>query len=80
MKNTQAKARPIENPYEIWQTPDGSWEWKVLKKWQVDDDKQSARWYCAVKSPFTHGSYEYGDVYVADIKRFAVKVFDERIK
>lgn len=80
MKNTQAKARPIENPYEIWLTPDGSWEWKVLKKWQVDDDKQYARWYCAVKSPFTHGSYEYGDTYVADIKRFAVKVFDERIK
>lgn len=40
--------------------------------------KQYARWYCAVKSPFTHGSYEYGDVYVSDIKQFAVKVYDER--
>ena len=33
-----------------------------------------ARWYCAVKSPMTHGSWEYGDVYVNDVKRYGVKL------
>lgn len=72
MKNTQAKTRPLDDPYEIWVA--GNWEWRVLKKWQADDNKQYARWYCAVKSPMTYGSYEYGDVYVAEIKQYAVRI------
>lgn len=71
-KNLQAKTVPLEKPYEIWQA--GDWEWRVLKKWQADDDKQYARWYCAVKSPFTYGEYEYGDTYVTDIKNNARRV------
>ena len=35
-KNLCLKERKVEEPYEIWRTPDGSWEWRVLKKWQVD--------------------------------------------
>lgn len=73
-KNKCLKTRKLEEPYEVWKSFDGSWEWRVLKKWQVDDTKQYARWYCAVKSPFTYGSYEYGDVYVTDIKQYAFKV------
>lgn len=65
------KTRPIDNPYEIWQTADGQWEWRVLKKWQVDDDKPFARWFCAVTSPFVAPGYEYGDVYVQEIKSVA---------
>lgn len=76
MKNTQAKTRPIDNPYEIWVA--GNWEWLVLKKWQVDDEKPFARWFCGVKSPYTYGDYELGDVYVSEIKEVATKVFDER--
>ena len=72
--NLCSKMRKVDNPYEVWKSYDGSWEWRVLKKWQVDDDKPYARWFCAVKSPFTRGSFELGDVYVKDIKSNAVKV------
>jgi len=71
MKNECLKTRDVNDPYEIWQNE--GWEWRVLKKWQADDAKPYARWYCAVKSPFTMGSWEYGDVYVAEIKKNAVK-------
>jgi len=72
MKNTMAKTRPLDNPYEIWQV--GDWEWRVLKKWQADDNKQYARWYCAVKSPYTYGEYEYGDTYASEVKEMARRV------
>jgi hypothetical protein len=71
--NTMAKMRKVDNPYEVWANASG-WEWRVLKKYQVDDDKPYARWMCAVKSPFTGGSFDYGDVYVADIKANARKI------
>ena len=74
-KNSCAKMRKIDQPYEIWQA--GDWEWRVLKKWQVDDDKPYARWFCAVKSNFTYGEFEYGDVYVAEIKSVAVRTYKE---
>jgi hypothetical protein len=73
-KNLCGKTRKVDNPYEVWRSRDGSWEWRVLKKWSANDDKPYARWFCAVKSPFTFGSFEMGDVYVAEIKRNAVKV------
>lgn len=75
MKNECGKTRPVDNPYEIWQA--GEWEWRVLKKWQSPEKEASnpyARWFCAVKSPYTYGDFELGDVYVADIKKNAVKV------
>lgn len=40
---------------EIWQSVDQTWEWRVLKK------KSDLIWSCAVKSPSTSGSWEYGD-------------------
>lgn len=75
-KNLASKTRKIDNPYEIWENNQG-WEWKVLKKYQSPDKEKGnpyARWFCAVKSPFTFGSYEYGDVYVKDIVNGARKV------
>jgi hypothetical protein len=66
------KEAKVETPHEIWTY--GDWEWRVLKKWQANDDEQYSRWLCAVKSPMTHGSYEIGDVYVHDIKSVATKV------
>lgn len=66
--NPCAKTRDKANPYEIWETLDGTWQWRVLKKYQTDDNKPFARWLCAVRSPFTYGSFEMGDCYVKDVK------------
>ena len=65
--------RPKTNPYEVWRSPDGSWEWQVLKKWQADDNKPYARWFCNVVTPMCPNG-EMGDVYVNEIKSNAVKV------
>ena len=76
MKNLYAKMRKADKPYEIWESSDGTWKWYVLKKWQVDDDKPYARWFCLVKSPIVPDG-EYGDVYVSEIKSNAHKVFED---
>lgn len=76
MKNTCGKTRPKTDPYEIWRSLDGSWEWRVLKKYQSPEGEAAnpyARWFCSVTSPFCpHG--ELGDVYISEIKSNAVKV------
>jgi hypothetical protein len=74
VKNLCLKTRTKDNPYEVWKSRDGSWTWYVLKKYQVDDNKPFARWFCYVTSPFTFGSGEYGDTYVTDVKNGNVKV------
>ena len=51
--------------------------WKVLKKYQNAENEAKndyARWFCAVKSDMTYGSFELGDTYVSDIKAYGVKV------
>jgi len=76
-KNECGKTRKQNNPYEIWKSFDGTWEWRVLKKYQTpknEADNPYARWFCAVKSPMTYGGYDLGDVYLKDIKEYAVKV------
>ena len=77
MVNPCGKTRPQDNPYEIWATQDGTWKWKVLKKYQMESkekDNPYARWFCAVQSPYTYGSWELGDVYVKDIKQYAIQI------
>lgn len=74
MPNLCAKTRPVENPYEIWTSRDGSWEWRVLKKYQIDDLKPYARWFCAVSSPYTYDSHELGDVYASEVMKNGVRV------
>ena len=69
-KNPCLKMRDKDHPYETW-VNDFGWTWRVLKKWQVNDDKPYARWFCYVESPHAD---EYGDVYVKDIKANARKV------
>jgi hypothetical protein len=70
-KNLFGKTRQLENPYAIYSSltlPD--WEWRVLRTYQTPDkekDNHYARWFCAVKSNFTYGDFEYGDVYCRDI-------------
>lgn len=78
--SSQRKMRKQDDPYEVWRSVDGSWEWKVLKKYQNSKNEAKnpyARWFCAVKSPFTYDSYELGDVYVKEIKQYAMKVDGE---
>lgn len=65
MKNLCGKMREKDNPYETW--TNGEWTWKVLKKWQADDNKPFARWFCFVTSPFCPDG-EMGDTYVSEIK------------
>lgn len=76
-KNPCGKSRPVDNPYEIWQA--GDWEWRVLKKYQTPENEAKnpyARWFCAVKSPMTYGSWDMGDTYVNDVKANAVLVYN----
>lgn len=65
VKNLAAKTVEPIQAYEYWAAVD--WVWAVLKKWQVDDNKPYARWFCKVYTPFVPEG-EMGDVYVADIK------------
>jgi len=76
-KNLCGKMRTIDDPYQTYRSKDG-WEWRVLKKYQSPSNESGnkfARWYCGVKSPFTFGSWEYGDVYITDIQG-TTEVFD----
>lgn len=63
-KNTMLKTRKAYNPYEVYVY--GDWKWKVLKKYQADDNKPFAIWLCAVTSPFIDYE-EVGDTYAADV-------------
>lgn len=71
MKNLCAKTVKRADAYEVWQA--GSWTWYVLKKWQADDYKPGARWFCEVVTPICPDG-ELGDVYVQDIKAHAVRI------
>jgi hypothetical protein len=60
----------------VWKNNSG-WEWRVLKKYQTPEKEKGnvyARWFCAVKSPLTQGTYDMGDTYVRDVKDNAFKV------
>lgn len=60
-----------DNAYEIWQV--GGWTWYVLKKWQADDKKEYARWFCLVESPFTPEG-ELGDTYAKEVMDVARRI------
>jgi len=67
-KNAWGKRRPLGEPYCIIEM-DG-WTWKILKAYQSrknEEGNKYARYFCAVQSPFTYGTYDMGDVFVHDI-------------
>lgn len=74
------KETSVDNPYEVWTNNPyhndvvSTWTWRVLKKWQKNDDQENARWFVAVKSPLTHSWFECGDEYVSNIKDQAVRI------
>lgn len=76
MKNPCGKTRPRNNPYEVWQSHDGTWTWNVLKKWQSPEGEAKnpyARWFCDVVTPIVPNG-EMGDVYVSDITKHARRI------
>tara|TARA_R110000822_G_scaffold10148_11_gene38651 strand:+ start:394 stop:765 length:372 start_codon:yes stop_codon:yes gene_type:complete len=77
MPNPFGKSRPTEEPYAIY--VDGSaWHggnitWHVIKTYKMPKSELKdpyARWMVAAKSEATFGSFELGDTYAADIKRY----------
>ncbi len=75
-KNLCGRTRKTDDPYEVWTGANG-FEWRVLKKYQTPEreaENPQARWFCAVRSDFTYGEFELGDVYVQDIKQYGVKL------
>jgi len=71
MKNLCSKTVKRADAYEVWGT--STWTWYVLKKWQADDNKPYARWFCDVVTPICPDG-EMGDVYVKDIKSNARRI------
>ena len=77
MKNKCNKTVSVDEPYETYVNDMSGFEWRVLKKYQNQKNEAKnpyARWYCAVKSPYTYDSWEYGDVYVSEVKDMGRKV------
>lgn len=66
-KNPAGKSRNQSNPYAQWTDLRTGWEYKLLKSWQGDNSKPYGRWFVAVKSPYTFGSFEMGDEYVNNL-------------
>jgi hypothetical protein len=71
MKNLCGKTVKRDKAYEVWSA--GDWTWYVLKKWQADDAKPYARWFCDVVTPICPNG-ELGDVYVSEIKESAIRI------
>lgn len=73
--NPYGKSRPVNNPYAVYTSSDGSWTWKVLKLNQRPDmaaKNSYASAFCAVSSPYTYDGYDLGDTYLNDIGRVHV--------
>ena len=76
-KNPCGKTVSVDEPYEIYKDERSGFEWRVLKKYQTPENEAKntfARWFCAVKSPMTYGSWEMGDVYARDVKTYGERV------
>lgn len=70
-KNPFGKSRPKETPYAIYSGygPWGQTEVRVLKTYQTRDKEKAnpnARWFVAVKSDMTYGTYDMGDSYITE--------------
>lgn len=75
-KNLFGRTAKIDAPYATY-TNNSGWTWLVLKTYQTPEKEKGnlyARWFLAVRSPFTYGSYEMGDTYITDVVTQAVLV------
>ena len=72
-KNKFGKTVKVNSPYAIYKNESTNFEYRVLKTYQSKDKESKneyARWYVASRSPYTYGSWEYGDIYVKDVINF----------
>ena len=72
-KNKFGKTVKVDSPYAIYKNDRTNIEHRVLKTYQSKDKESKnpyARWYVASRSPYTYGSWEYGDIYVKDVISF----------
>ena len=70
-KNLLGKSRPTDKPYAIFKGygPFGETEMRLLKTYQLpakEKGNQYARWFVAVKTDMTYGSYDMGDSYIRE--------------
>ena len=71
MANPFAKSRPTTRPYAIYRA--GDLIWHVVKTYKTPASEAKdpyARWLVAAKSDATFGSFEGGDTYAAEVRRF----------
>lgn len=64
------KSRDVEQPWATFVHDRADWEWRILKAYSLGKGSaknEYSRFYCAVMSPHTFGSWEYGDVYVREV-------------
>ena len=69
-KNKFGKTVKVDNPYAIYKNDRTNFAHRVLKTYQTKKNESKnpyARWYVASRSPYTYGSWEYGDIYVKDV-------------
>ena len=69
VKNLLGKSRNVQTPYAIFRGngPFGETEVRLLKTYQKPANEaknRCAKWLCATKTAFTHGSYDMGDSYI----------------
>tara|TARA_R110000824_G_scaffold381565_1_gene574372 strand:- start:1748 stop:2083 length:336 start_codon:yes stop_codon:yes gene_type:complete len=73
-KNLLGKSRTKDKPYAIWQGfgAFGYTEVRLLKTYQTpinESHNAYSRWFVAVRSDHTHGSYDMGDSYIGEVTR-----------
>ena len=72
MRTPFGKTRKVEDPYATYTSSSG-FEWRILKTYQHPEkevENLHARWFVAAKSPYTYGSWEYGDAYITEVLEF----------
>ena len=75
MPNPFGKSRPANNPYAIYRAGDMTWHVCKTYKAPANEAKdQYARWFVWAKSDATFGSFEGGDTYAQDVKRYGTLV------
>ena len=78
MANPFAKSRPADKPYAIYRAGDMTWHVCKTYKTPANEKKDPyARWLVAAKSEATFGSFDMGDTYALEIKRYGQLVAAE---
>jgi len=78
--NLLGKSRPKDKPYAIFKGygPFGETEMRLLKTYSTplnEAKNQYARWFVAVKSEMTYGSYDMGDSYIREATAGLTRVY-----